>query len=292
MNSWEPNSADDTLFQIALDEDLGIPWQDLTSDLMFSRLPASAVSKISSKNPEKITVCGLNLMPRLISKLTSHFQILSDYADGDVLNNGEVLLTLISDPRSLLKAERVVLNFLRHCCGIATLTAKYVDKVSHTKMKILDTRKTTPGLRHIEKYAVSCGGGVNHRMGLYDALMIKDTHIDFLGGMEKALEKLPLLHQESLPVIVEVRNQQELNVVLSLGQNKLHRVLLDNMDTGTLRECVKACRGVFETEASGNIRLDTIAEVAETGVDFASVGELTYGAGHVDLSMRSIYSET
>lgn len=291
MNPWQNSFVDESLFQLALDEDLGAPWQDVTTDLLFSKLPPNAEAKIISKHPEPIRICGLNFIPRLFSKLSNHCQIVSTYQDGDELPKNATLATIISDPHTLLKAERTVLNFLRHCSAIATLTAKYVNQVKHTQLKILDTRKTTPGLRHMEKYAVYCGGGVNHRMGLYDAVMVKDTHIDLLGGMEKVLLKLPLLHPQSLPVIVEVRSVQELEIVLKKGHDKVHRVLLDNMDNETLRTCVRACQGIFETEASGNIRMDTIAKIAETGVAFASIGELTYGAGHVDLSMSSQHYE-
>ena len=289
MSPWQTNIIDEALFELALNEDLGIPWQDVTTDLLFPQLPAQAEAKIFSKHKEPIRICGISFVAHLLTKLSRHSQVLTDFQDGEELPVGATMLTILTDPHSLLKAERILLNFLRHSCAISTLTAQYASQVKHTNLKILDTRKTTPGLRHLEKYAVYCGGGQNHRMGLYDAVMIKDTHIDLLGGMEKALEKLPLLTSQSLPVIVEVRSLEELNIVLEKGQSKVHRVLLDNMNVETLAACVKACRGIFETEASGNIRLDSIVKIAETGVDFASIGELTYGAGHVDLSMRTSF---
>src|SRR5262249_40224194 len=139
-----------------------------------------------------------------------------------------------------------------------------------------------------EKYAVYCGGGVNHRMGLYDAIMVKDTHIDLLGGMSQALAHLPELSTDSLPVIVEIRSVQELEVALKHGRNKIQRVLLDNLTLPVLQACVAMCAGIFSTEASGNIELETVADVAATGVEFASVGMLTYGAGNVDLSMYTL----
>ena len=178
--------------------------------------------------------------------------------------------------------ERTLLNFLRHLSAIATLTRQFVDKVSHTHLKLLDTRKTTPGFRHLEKYAVHCGGGINHRMGLYDAILIKDTHIDFLGGLENALQKIP--NKYPLPVIVEIRNQQEFDIAIQYPQ-KITRLLFDNMRPEQLTQYVKNTPKMLETESSGNITLNNIADVAQTGVDYASVGCITYAAGQVDLSM-------
>ena len=176
----------------------------------------------------------------------------------------------------------------RYLSAISTLTNQFVQKIKHTHTKILDTRKTTPGLRHFEKYAVYCGGGVNHRMGLYDAYMIKDTHIDLIGGIKNALEKIPARNKNPLPVIVETRRIEELKEVIQFGKEKATRVLLDNMDNQTLKECVSMCKNIFETETSGNINLNTIKSIAETGVDYASVGMLTYAADQVDLSMQSL----
>lgn len=292
MKTWSVNSVDSQIFQIALDEDLGQPWLDATTDLLFAEQRGEGKAIIISKQTSPITICGLAFLPNLLAKMTAHFRIETVYEDGDLLQFGEVLATLHAEAKVLLKIERVLLNFMRHCSAIATLTHHYVSKVKHTRMKILDTRKTTPGLRHLEKYAVFCGGGVNHRMGLYDAIMIKDTHVDLLGGMKATLAKLPTSDQQPLPVIVEVRSLQELEVVLMHGNNKVQRVLLDNMNCQQMQQAVTVCEDVFETEASGNIRLNTIAEIAETGVNFASIGELTYNAGQVDLSMRTEPLET
>lgn len=280
----------DLLLYSAITEDLGFPPRDVTTDLLFPDTTTICRATIISKHASPIVICGIEWIHTLFAKLSDSsttYQIHSDYQDGDTLPPGKTLLTLEAPAPLLLKAERTALNFLRHLCAIATLTARYVERVKHTPLQILDTRKTSPGLRHLEKYAVHCGGGVNHRMGLFDAIMIKDTHVDLLGGMQAALARLPLLTTHHLPVIVEVRSMEELTHVLATGREKVTRVLLDNMSSEMMRACVSECHGVMETEASGNIRLETIAEVAETGVNYASIGELTYNAGHVDLSMYS-----
>jgi len=202
------------------------------------------------------------------------------------MQNGETMLSIRAPAHELLMAERTVLNFLQHLCAIATLTAKYVHLIKDTPLTVLDTRKTVPGFRRLDKYAVYCGGGANHRMGLYDAILVKDTHIDLLGGMAVMLARLPIKNTHSYPVIVEVRTTQELAILLTHGSDKVDRVLLDNMSPKLMAECVSMCQGIFPTEASGNISLDNIVEIANSGVNFASIGKLTHSAGNVDLSMR------
>lgn len=279
------NAFEDIVLNLALMEDLGFPWRDVTTNLLFANGKRNYQATIISKHPTPIVICGIYLMRQLFAKLSDQCEIKTEYEDGDYLEPGKTLLTITATPQILLKGERVALNFLRHLCAVATLTAEYVKRVKKTKLKILDTRKTTPGLRHLEKYAVYCGGGANHRMGLYDAIMIKDTHVDILGGMEQAIDALPTITTHGLPVIVEVRSPQELAIVLKKSSGKVSRVLLDNMSLEVLHECVRMCDGQIETEASGGVCLKTILEIAKTGVDYASVGELTYNAGHVDLSM-------
>lgn len=287
---WQPNPLDISVLNIALDEDLGSPWRDVTSELLFplSTHTQHYHAKIVSKHKEPITLCGIEWLRLLFTQLSPRCEIQSNYTDGQQLAPGAELLTLTGDAQTLLKGERTALNYLRHLCAIATLTARYVDCVKGSDLKILDTRKTSPGLRHLEKYAVHCGGGVNHRLGLYDAIMVKDTHIDMLGGIDRVMQVLP--ENSPLPLIIEVRTEEELDVVLTLGPKKVNRVLLDNMPLNTMQRCAAVCRGIFATEASGNITLNTIAAVAATGVNYASVGELTYGAGQVDLSMRGYQS--
>ena len=241
--------------------------------------------KIVSKHKVAVRVCGLLVIDALLSRFTSDYAVHVHYADGDALPPGATLCTIQSDVATLLMLERTILNFLRHLCAVATLTRTFVDAVVGTPLKILDTRKTLPGLRHLEKYAVHCGGGVNHRMGLYDAIMIKNNHVDLLGGMQATLTCLQNPHH--LPVIIEVRNQAELAIALAQAST-IERVLLDNMSNEELSVSAALCRGKLTTEASGNLTIDRIRSIAETGVDYASIGAITHSAGNVDLSMRVV----
>jgi nicotinate-nucleotide pyrophosphorylase (carboxylating) len=258
----------------------------VTTTVLFPQIKNNSKAKIISKHPYPIVICGLPIVKAVLKKIDENCEIQSDFADGNLLQPGETLLIATGPASALLMAERVVLNFLQRLCAIATLTAQFVKAISHTSTKILDTRKTTPGFRHLEKYAVHCGGGVNHRMGLYDAIMVKDTHIDLLGGMAVALKVLPETITQHFPVIVEVRTIDELMIVLEQGQHKVTRVLLDNMTPALMAECVSMCKGKITTEASGNMTLENVTAAAESGVDYISVGKITHSAGSVDLSMK------
>ncbi len=284
------HAIEDIVLNLALIEDLGFPFSDVTTDWLFPDSTQMQVAQIISKHREPIVICGLSFIQKLFAKLTPTFTLRTDYQDGDYLAPRQSLLTIEASAQVLFRAERVVLNFLRHLCAIATLTSAYVARVKTTPLKILDTRKTTPGLRTLEKHAVYCGGGVNHRMGLYDAIMIKDTHIDALNGMANAMDRLVQSSPMSVPVIVEVRTVAELEVVLKNAAAKVTRVLLDNMPLAMMQTCVQMCEGLVETEASGNIHLDNVLAIAQTGVQYASVGALTYQAGQVDLSMYSNFA--
>jgi nicotinate-nucleotide pyrophosphorylase (carboxylating) len=300
LSQWQLNEHDQQLIDLSLVEDLGEPFCDITTNILFAEQndifhKRNEISQagynqfrahIISKHPQPIVLCGLVVVSTILERFNQHCVVHSDYQDGQTLSPGATLLTITGPANILLMAERTILNYLQRLCAIATLTASYVNSVKETGLKILDTRKTAPGMRHLEKYAVFCGGGVNHRMGLYDAIMIKDTHIDLLGGMLPALEKLPDHHAQQIPVIVEVRDKQELAIVLKHAKNKVTRVLLDNMSPQLMSECVEMCRNSVETEASGNINLDNIKAVANSGVDFASIGKLTHSATIVDLSMK------
>lgn len=285
LASWELNAIDLQLIDLAFIEDLGLPYCDQTTALLFPTIKENAQAVLISKQPQPIVLCGLPIIEAILTK-SGDCTMQSDYNDGDVIQPGGTLLTLSGPAQTILMAERIMLNFLQRLCAIATLTAQYVEKIKHTQTQILDTRKTAPGFRHLEKYAVECGGGVNHRMGLYDAVMIKDTHVDILGGMAAALLKLPDDILQKCPVIVEVRTLAELTVVLDQGLHKVTRVLLDNMSPALMTECVTLCKGRIPTEASGNMSLDTVTIAAECGVDFISVGKLTHSAGSVDLSIK------
>ncbi len=209
--------------------------------------------------------------------------------DGTNVKPGDIVFIIKGKVRTLLKTERLVLNVMQRMSGIATSTRAYVDKLEGLKTRVLDTRKTTPGIRFLEKEAVKIGGGENHRMGLYDMIMLKDNHIDFAGGIENAINSAKNYlksNGKSIKIEVEVRNITELNEVLRIGG--IDRVMLDNFSIELTREAVKLINGKFETESSGNITFDTIRKYAETGVDFVSVGALTHHIKSLDLSLKAI----
>lgn len=286
--TWCINPQDLQLISLALAEDLGPKCQDLTTDLLFAKKGMTiSTAHIISKQPTPIVMCGAPLVAAILQQAFPHCSFQSHYAEGETLLSDTILLSLQGPISDLLKVERCLLNFLQRLCGIATLTAQFTACIAHTACQVLDTRKTLPGFRHLDKYAVHCGGGSNHRMGLYDAIMIKDTHIDALGGITQALAGLPEHIPQDYPVIVEVRNEQELEAVLAQASTKISRVLLDNLSITQLYCCVQRCQAYqLSTEASGNVTRDTIARIAETGVNFVSVGQLTHSAPSVDLSMR------
>lgn len=273
------------LIDLALLEDLGNPRRDLTTDLLFpdSSQPLAAV--IQSKHPEPIVFCGAPIIEAVVKRLDPQAQ-LSAQPEGALVQPGDTVLHLRASAPAILKAERLCLNILRTLCATATLTRQMVDAIAHTSTKLLDTRKTLPGMRAMQRYAVRCGGGANHRMGLYDALMIKDTHIGLVGSMQKTLQKLPHNITSQYPVIVEVATYSDLEIVLSEGLGKITRILLDNMSPEALIPALDMIDGRVPTEASGNITLDTIQAIAQTGVDFVSVGSITHSCGQVDLSMQ------
>ncbi len=286
INKWSLNELDNQLLEIALNEDLGQPRYDATTTLLFADMTQDARGVIINKDTHPIVLAGKVVVDAILSRFCTDFVIHSDYEDGDVVPGNERILSIETSAQQLLMLERTLLNYLRHLSGIATLTRDYVLAAAG-KVTILDTRKTLPGMRHLEKYAVYCGGGVNHRMGLYDAIMIKDTHIDIFGGIDKVLAALPSLEQHTLPVIIEIGSSDELTHVLQAGVGKVTRILLDNMNVDMLKQCVTLCAGQFETEASGNMTLEKIPAIAKTGVDFVSVGCITHSAGNVDLSMKT-----
>lgn len=208
--------------------------------------------------------------------------------DGDVMKNGEIAFEVEADIHTILTGERLVLNCMQRMSGIATLTRKYVEKIAHTNAKVLDTRKTTPLFRALEKEAVRLGGGHNHRFGLYDMVMLKDNHIDFCGGIKKAIQRTNDYLKKNkldLKIEIETRSLKDIEEVLEIGM--VDRIMLDNFDPKTLEEGVRLINHQFETEASGGINLENIVEYAETGVDFISIGALTHQAQSLDLSLKA-----
>ena len=213
---------------------MGFPYCDVTTQTLFKGDRDPYRVEIVSKHPLPIVFSGELLISALMKRLTKDWVIDVRCPDGGLVQTGDLICTLTGDANSLMMAERTLLNFLRHLCAVSTMTYQFVQAVAGTKLKILDTRKTMPGLRHLEKYAVYCGGGVNHRMGLYDAIMIKDNHVDLSGGMANALNALP--EKPACPVIVEVRTQNDLKVLLEKAQGRVTRVLLDNMTPSQLAD--------------------------------------------------------
>lgn len=211
--------------------------------------------------------------------------------DGEWMNAGDIAFEIAAHEHTILQCERLVLNCMQRMSGIATLTRQYVNKLQGYKTKLLDTRKTTPNFRLLEKEAVKIGGGVNHRFGLFDMIMLKDNHIDYAGGIEMAIEKaFEYIRKNDLNIKIEVetRSLEDVKKVMAVGEGKVFRVMLDNFSPDEIREALKVIGGLFETEASGGINLDTIESYAATGVDYVSVGGLIHQAKSLDLSLKAV----
>jgi nicotinate-nucleotide pyrophosphorylase (carboxylating) len=262
----------------ALEEDLGRAG-DITSDLV---LPAGrhATALLVTRQPG--IVAGLVAAEAAFHIIDGSLKVRLEIRDGSEANGGDTLLAVQGSARSILAAERVALNFVGHLSGIATATRALVDAVKGTKARIVCTRKTTPGLRILEKYAVRCGGGVNHRYGLDDGVLIKDNHIVAAGGISKAVERVFAGLGHMVKVEVEVTTLEELEEALRLGVDTL---LLDNMDLATLKRAVEITAGRAALEASGNVTLATVRAIAETGVDYISSGAITHSAPSLDVAL-------
>ena len=237
-------------------------------------------AKIAARKPGRLA--GMDAAAYALKLVDPAVTLDQSKQDGDALSPGDMIATLSGEARSILIAERTMLNFLGRLSGIATLTATFVDKVSHTDATIVCTRKTTPGHRAVEKRAVRCGGGTSHRYGLDDAILIKDNHIAACGSITEALKRAHDYAGHLRMIEIEVDNLQQLEEALPL---KPHAVLLDNMDNDTLRRAVEMIDGACKAEASGGVNLDTVAGIAETGVDYISVGALTHSASNLDVGL-------
>lgn len=266
--------------QRALAEDLGPSVQDISADLC---VPADMHANLKLNSRASGVIAGLGFVTRTFEMVDMTCQVQLLAQDGDIIEPGQCLATVQGPARSLLMAERTALNFITHLSGIATLTAQHVKAVQGTQAKIMDTRKTLPGLRAAQKYAVTCGGGVNHRFGLYDAVMIKDNHIALAGGIQSALDRVCSKAGHTIKIEVEVDTLDQLDEVLAHGGADI--VLLDNMDIPTLGEAVSRAKGKIVTEASGGVTLKTVRAIAETGVDYISVGALTHSAPYFDIGL-------
>lgn len=286
MNNFyeQYKTAIDRFISQALQEDLETG--DHSSNACFDEtLEQEAILKVKGD----CVIAGISLAQKIFHCYDSSL-ILAPYAkDGDQLDMGSIAFGVKGKVQSLLATERLTLNCMQRMSGIATLVRRLTKKIQHTSCKILDTRKTTPSFRYPEKWAVAIGGGYNHRMGLFDAIMIKDNHIDFCGGVSQALQKTKIYLEQNkldLPVIVEVRNALEIDQVMDFSW--VNRILLDNMSPDVLMKNIEKIDGYFETEASGNITDRSLVPYAETGVDYLSMGALTYGAVPIDLSLKAI----
>jgi nicotinate-nucleotide pyrophosphorylase (carboxylating) len=233
-------------------------------------------------------LAGVELAEMICRRVDANLVFEHHLADGTRIKKGDVAFKIFGEVKSILRAERLLLNFMQRMSGIATHTGLFVEAVKGTNAKILDTRKTTPNLRYFEKWAVRIGGGHNHRFGLYDMIMLKDNHIDFCGGIEKAVLAVENYQQKNnlqLPVEVETRNLKDVDEVLQVG--KVTRIMFDNFTPQLMAEAVKLVAGKYETEASGGINLQTVRAYAETGVDYISVGALTHSSASLDLSLKA-----
>ena len=273
------------LVRLALDEDLA-DVGDVTSSAILpfdQHIHARIVAKHAG------VICGLGLVKEVYRQVDPVVTVTLSRNDGDYVAEGNIVCDVEGAGRSVLAGERIALNFAQRLSGIATLTAQFVAAVEGTGATILDTRKTTPGWRALEKYAVRMGGGGNHRMGLYDMVLIKDNHIDAAGGITAAVGAVRAAENaRGLAVEVEVKDLDELREALAC---RVDRILLDNMNLGQMREAVRVAAGRVPLEASGNMSLERVREVAETGVNFISVGALTHSAPALDLSMRLTVGE-
>ena len=251
---------------------------DITGEAIFS--DEIDTFKLISKDTG--ILCGINEFIEVIRSIDASITYKEFYQDSDMINKGDLIAEISGKVSSILKAERAALNILSHLSGIATKTNNFV-KAATERSTILDTRKTLPGLRELQKYAVRCGGGQNHRMGLYDMVMIKDNHIDAAGGIDKAVNKVRSRWVTRFQIEVETRNLDEVQQAIDC---KADRIMLDNMDNQMTFQAVKLISGRCETEASGNMTIERISQVAETGVDYISVGELTHTVKAFDFSLR------
>ena len=266
------------LIEHALAEDLGPG--DVTSE---ATIPADSASVAVILAKQHLVLAGIDAARKVFHQLDPSLEFTPFAKDGDAIHGGTEIAKVSGNTRALLAGERVALNLLQHLSGIATLTSKYVEKVKGLKAEVLDTRKTLPGLRQLEKYAVRVGGGRNHRFGLFDGVLIKDNHITASGGIIKAVERARKKVHHLLRIEVETKTLDEVVEALAAGADI---IMLDNMPVDSMREAVKLVGGRALVEASGNVTRETVRLIAETGVDFISSGSLTHSAPAADISMK------
>lgn len=252
-------------------------------------IPATAKGKAQLLVKEKGTIAGVELAVMIFKQVDKNLNVKVFLKDGATIKKGDIILTVTGSSRSILLAERLVLNCMQRMSGIATNTRQLVTLCKGTNCKVIDTRKTTPTIRGLEKWAVVIGGGANHRIGLYDMILIKDNHIDYAGGIKQAIESANAYlkkKNKKLNIEIEARSLDEVKQILHVG--KINRIMLDNFSTADLKKAVKLIGRKYETEASGGITEKTIRSYAKCGVDFISVGALTHSIKSLDLSLKAI----
>jgi nicotinate-nucleotide pyrophosphorylase (carboxylating) len=277
------NTLVDELIRLAFAEDVGDG--DHTT---LSCIPADARGQVQLIVKEPGVLAGVEMAKRIFHYFDSDLKITVSIRDGEEVNPGDIAFSVEGKVQSLLQTERLVLNVMQRMSGIATTTRKYVERLEGTKTRVLDTRKTTPGMRMIEKEAVRIGGGVNHRTGLFDMILLKDNHVDFAGGISNAIKRAQKYikdHGKDLKIEIEVRNFGELQDALNTGG--ADRIMLDNFNVEDTRKAVQTVDGRYEIESSGGITFDTLRDYAETGVDFISVGALTHSVKSLDMSLKA-----
>src|SRR5690554_3222976 len=276
----------DEIIKFAFKEDLGDG--DHTS---LSCVPENAVGKAELLVKDEGVIAGVELAERIFHYYDSTLKITRFIKDGEKVKYGDIVFEIEGKSRSILATERLVLNFMQRMSAIATQTRTIVESIAGTNVKLLDTRKTTPGIRALEKWAVKIGGGHNHRFGLYDMIMIKDNHIDYAGGIKKSIlnaNKYIKDNNLDIKIEIEVRDEKELDEVLAV--KNIDRIMLDNFTPEQIKKILPKIHQSIETEASGGITKDNIRKYAETGVDYISSGALTHSAKSMDLSLKAIYS--
>lgn len=277
------NELEDRLIDLAFAEDIGDG--DHTT---LCCIPENAMGKSHLLIKEDGILAGVELAKRVFAKFDPTMQVEVLINDGTPVKTGDIAMVVTAKVRSLLQTERLMLNIMQRMSGIATMTNKYVERLKGTKTHVLDTRKTTPGLRMLEKQAVKIGGGMNHRIGLFDMILLKDNHIDFCGGITNAITRCHEYLKEKgldLKIEIEVRNFDELAEAMNCGG--INRIMLDNFSVADTKKAVDIVGGKFETESSGGITFDTIRDYAECGVDFISVGALTHSVKGLDMSFKA-----
>lgn len=277
------NELEDRLIDLAFAEDIGDG--DHTT---LCCIPEDAMGKSHLLIKEDGILAGVEVAKRVFAKFDPTMQIDVLINDGTPVKKGDIAMVVTAKVRSLLQTERLMLNIMQRMSGIATMTNKYVERLKGTNTHVLDTRKTTPGLRMLEKQAVKIGGGMNHRIGLFDMILLKDNHIDFCGGITNAITRCHEYLKENgldLKIEIEVRNFDELAEAMNCGG--INRIMLDNFSVADTKKAVDIVGGKFETESSGGITFDTIRDYAECGVDFISVGALTHSVKGLDMSFKA-----